>query len=125
MGLFFEPSPESACPLEGRLVVVDPKEQKKTVARLSVVRTHQGRMIMRCPLVKAEQDGSLSIQDLAKVIMFWLRLGLAEKRLVPSEAGGNVPYADDRPNAFHVFAVIIEQELDERGPDDLPATAAR
>ena len=34
------------------------------------------------------------------------RLGLAEKRLVPFEADGNVTYADDRPRAFHRSAAV-------------------
>ena len=56
---------------------------------------------MRAPLVEAEQDGSIRIQDLTKVVMGRRRLGLAEERLVPFEAAGNVAYADDRPCAFH------------------------
>jgi hypothetical protein len=47
------------------------------------------------PLVKPEQDGSIPIQDLTKVIMARSRLGLPEERLVPFEAGRNVAYADD------------------------------
>ena len=56
---------------------------------------------MRAPLVKAEQDGSVRIQDLTEVAMARRRLGLAEELLVPFEAGRDVAYADDRPNAFH------------------------
>src|ERR1700757_3370364 len=58
-------------------------------------------MFVRAPLVEAEQNGSIRIQDLTKVVMAWRRLGLAKKRLVPLKAAGNVPYADDRPRAFH------------------------
>jgi hypothetical protein len=32
-------------------------------------------MLVRAPLVKAEQDGSIRIQDLTEVIMVWRRLG--------------------------------------------------
>src|ERR1700758_3137846 len=53
------------------------------------------------PLVQAEQDGSIRIQDLTKVIMAWSRFGLTEKRLVPLKAAGNVPHADNRPRTFH------------------------
>jgi hypothetical protein len=101
VGLFFEPGDESACLLQGHLVVVDAKEQEETVTRRPLVRTHQGWMLVRAPLVEAEQDGSIGIQDLTKVIMARRRLGLAEKRLVPLKAAGNVPYANDRPCAFH------------------------
>ncbi len=58
-------------------------------------------MVVRAPLVEAKQDGSIGIQDLTKVVMSRSRLGLAEERLVPFEAAGNVSYADDRPCAFH------------------------
>src|SRR5205823_563316 len=55
------------------------------------------RMLVRAPPVEAKQDGSIRIQDLTKVVMARRRLGLAEERLVPFEAVGNVAYADDRP----------------------------
>src|SRR5262245_2540832 len=58
-------------------------------------------MPMRAPLVEAEQHGSIRIHDLTEVVMLRSRLGLAEEDLVPIEAAGNVPYADDRPCAFH------------------------
>jgi hypothetical protein len=58
-------------------------------------------MPVRAPLVEAEQNGSICIQDLAKVVMARTRLGLAEERLVPFEAAGNIPYTDDCPSAFH------------------------
>src|SRR5206468_4458295 len=62
-------------------------------------------MPVRAPLVEANQDGSVCIQDLTKVVMARRRLGLAEERLVPFEAAGNVAYANDRPYAFHrIFA---------------------
>ena len=34
------------------------------------------------------------------------RLGLAEERLVPFEATGNVADADDRPRAFHRSSAV-------------------
>ena len=61
---------------------------------------------MRAPLVEAEQDGSICIQDLTKVVMARRRLGLAEERLVPFEAAGNIAYTDDRPCAFHRISVV-------------------
>ena len=61
---------------------------------------------MRAPLVEAEQDGSIRIHDLTKVVMPRRRLRLAEERLIPFEAASNVANADDRPGAFHsIYAV--------------------
>jgi hypothetical protein len=63
---------------------------------------------VRAPLVEAEQDRSVCIHDLTKVVMARSRLGLAEKGLVPFEAPGNIAYADDRPCAFHrIFTVRV------------------
>ena len=56
---------------------------------------------MRTPLVEAEQEGSIRIQDLTKVVVARRRLGLPKERLVPFEAARDVAYADDRPCAFH------------------------
>ena len=61
---------------------------------------------MRAPSVEAEQYGSIRIQDLTKVVMARRRLALAEKRLVPFEATGNVADADDRPCAFHRISAV-------------------
>src|SRR5260370_12762537 len=63
-------------------------------------------MLVRTPLVEAEQDGSIRIQDLTKVVMHRRRLGLAEERLVPFEAAGNVSDPDDRPCAFHRVSAV-------------------
>ena len=62
---------------------------------------------MRAPLVEAQQDCSIRIYDLAPVVVARSRLGLAEERLVPFEASGNVAYADDRPYAFHLEILDI------------------
>src|SRR6516162_1569260 len=63
-------------------------------------------MLLRAPLVQAKQDGSIRIHYLTKVVMARRCLGLAEERVVPSEAAGNVVYADDRPCAFHRISVV-------------------
>jgi hypothetical protein len=60
----------------------------------------------RAPPVEAEQDGSIRIQDLTKVVMARRRLGLAKERLVPFEAARNVAYADDCPCAFHRISAV-------------------
>jgi len=62
---------------------------------------------VRAPLVEAEQDGSIRIQDLTKVVMARRRPGLAEERLVPFKATGNVADADDRPRAFHAVPLSV------------------
>ena len=66
---------------------------------------------MRAPLVEAEQDGSVGIQDLTKVVMGRRRLGLAKERLVPFAAARNVPYADDRPCPFHGVCMLHRHRL--------------
>ena len=106
MGFLFEPGDESACSFQCHVEIVDAEEQEEAVARRRLVRAHQGGMLVRAPLVEAEQDGSIRIQDLTKVVMDRRRLGLAEERLVPFEATGNVADADDRPRAFHGNSVI-------------------
>jgi hypothetical protein len=63
-------------------------------------------MLVRAPLVQAEQDGSIRIQDLTKVVMARRRLGLAKERLVPFEATWDVAYANDRPCAFHRISAV-------------------
>ena len=61
---------------------------------------------MRAPLVQAQQNGSIGIDDLTKIVMARRRLWLAKERLVPFEAGRNVAYTDDRPGAFHRISVV-------------------
>src|SRR5437899_12746576 len=81
-------------------------------------------MLVRAPLVEAEQDGSIRIQDLTKVVMARRHLGLAKERLVPFEAARNVAYADDRPCAFHrIFRCRPNARLQPRRLI-IPATAA-
>src|SRR5437667_12436832 len=63
-------------------------------------------MLVRAPLVEAKQDSSIRIQDLTKVLMSRRRLGLAEERLVPFEAAGNVAYTNDGPRAFHCISSV-------------------
>jgi len=72
-------------------------------------------MLVRAPPVEAEQHGSIRIQDLTKVVMARSRLGLAEERLVPVEAAGNVAYADDRPGAFHRISAVGLTRIEQMG----------
>jgi catechol 2,3-dioxygenase-like lactoylglutathione lyase family enzyme len=99
--LLFEPGDERTCPLQYHVEIVDAEEQEEPVARSRLARTHQRGMVVRAPPVEAEQDGSIRIQNLTKVIMFWSRLELAEERLVPFETAGDIAYANDRPCTFH------------------------
>jgi len=61
---------------------------------------------VRAPLVEAEQDSSIRIEDLTKVGMGWRRLRLAQQRLVPFEASRHIAYANDRPGAFHDISPV-------------------
>jgi hypothetical protein len=99
--LLFEPGDESACPFQGHIEIIDAKEQEEPVARCRLVPAHQRRMLVRAPLVEAEQDSSVRIEDLAEIGMVRSCLGLAEERLVPFEATRHIADADDRPEAFH------------------------
>ena len=101
MRLLFEPGDESARPFQRRIEIVHAEEQEQPVARRRLVAARQRRMLVRAPLVKAEQDSSVRIEDLTKVGMVRSCLGLAEERLVPFEATRHIVYADDRPRAFH------------------------
>jgi hypothetical protein len=77
--LLFEPDDKRACPFQGHIEIVDAEEQEKPVARCRAVRARQRRMLVRAPLVEAEQDSSIRIEELAKVGMARLCLGLAEE----------------------------------------------
>src|SRR5258708_33309369 len=72
--LLFESGDESACPFQRHFEIVDPEEQQEPVARCGPLRAHQRRMLVLAPLVKAEQDSSIRIEDLTKFGM--LRSGL-------------------------------------------------
>src|SRR5262245_9584749 len=93
--LLFEAGDERARPVKCPVEIVDAEEQEEPVARRPLVRTHQRGMLVCAPLVEAEQDGSIRIPDLTKVVMFWSSLGLPKERLVPLEASGDVAYAND------------------------------
>src|SRR5437016_5921481 len=77
--LLFEPGDERACPFKGHIEIVDAEKQEEPVARCPIVRARQRRMLVRAPLVEAEQDSSIRIEDLTKVVMGGSCLGLAEE----------------------------------------------
>jgi len=58
-------------------------------------------MLVRAPLVEAEQHGSIRIEKLTKVGMARGRRRLAEQRLVPLETPRHIAHPDNRPRAFH------------------------
>src|SRR5215831_4375760 len=101
MRLLLEPRRESACPPQCHVEIVDAEEQEEPVTRWSLFGTHQGGMLVRTPLVEAEQYRSIRIENLTKVVVTRRRFGLAEERLVPPEARRDIAYANDRPCTFH------------------------
>src|SRR5450755_5074433 len=58
-------------------------------------------MLVRAPLMEAQQHGSIRVADLTPMVMTRSRFGLPKERLVPSEAERNVSDADDCPCALH------------------------
>jgi hypothetical protein len=56
--------------------------------------------------MKTEQDSSIRVEDLPEVVMGGSRLRLAEERLVPLQATGNVADANDRPRSFHRSSAV-------------------
>jgi hypothetical protein len=61
---------------------------------------------MRAPLMETQQDGSIRITDLTKVVMARSRFRLSKERLVLFEADRNVSDADDRPCALHCVSAV-------------------
>jgi hypothetical protein len=78
VGLYFEPSAESACSLQRHVEIIDTEEQEEAVARLPVIGTHQRGMLMGTPLVKTEQDRSVRVEELTEVVMRGSRLRQAK-----------------------------------------------
>ena len=66
---------------------------------------------MCAPLVEAQQDRSIRIEDLTPVVMARRRLRLTEKRLVPLKAFWNVTYANDRPRPFHELRLATRGQM--------------
>jgi hypothetical protein len=74
-----EPRHERACSLQRQVEVVDTKEQEEPVARCRVIGTRQRGMVVGAPLVETEQDGSVRVEELAKVGVVGRRLRLPEE----------------------------------------------
>ena len=69
MWLFFELADERTRSLQGDVKVVDAEEQKEAVAGLGEVGTCQGRVLVSTPLVETEQNSSIRVDDLPKVVV--------------------------------------------------------
>jgi len=76
--LLSEPGDESACSLECHLEIVDAEKQEEAVARRRGIGASEGGMLMGTPLVKAEQDRSIRVEDLTEVVMGGSRLRPAQ-----------------------------------------------
>lgn len=57
------------CPWQCHVEIIDTEKQEEAVARLRVIGARQGGMIMGTPLVKAEQDRSIRVEDSTEVVM--------------------------------------------------------
>src|SRR5258707_14135876 len=77
------------------------EELEYSVSSEPLVRAHQGRMLVRGPLMETEQSGYIRVADLTQVVMSRSRFGLPKERLVPFEAVWNISDADDCPCALH------------------------
>src|SRR3954454_8502551 len=67
-------------------------------------------MLVGTPLVKAEQDRSIRVEDLPEVVMGGSRLRQAQQRLVPLEAARHIANANDGPRASHGVPPAAEPE---------------
>src|SRR5580692_3895936 len=110
--LLFEPSDERTCPLNRQVEIIDTEEQQEPVAGCPVIGAHQGGMLVGAPRVEAEQNSSIRIEDLRKVIMGRNGSRLAEQRLIPFEAPLHAADPYDRPRALHRVPLRINSCLD-------------
>ena len=103
MGFLFQFIGKGARPQQRLIEVIDTKEQEESIARVVMIGTAQWRVLVGSPLVQAEQDRSIGVQDGPEVIMRGFRFRLTEQRLIPLAAASNVSHTDDCPRAFHRF----------------------
>jgi hypothetical protein len=78
VALLSEPANKSACALQNHAKIINSEKQQDPVAGCCMIGAHQGGMFMGAPLVEAEQDSSIRIDDLPEVIMGGERLLLTE-----------------------------------------------
>jgi hypothetical protein len=79
MRLLFEPRDELTGPLQSQVEIIDAKEQEEPVSWGRAVRAHQGGVPVSAPFVETQQDGSVRVEELAKVVVGGRRLRLAEE----------------------------------------------
>ena len=82
-------------------------------------------MLVRAPLVKTQQHGSIRVVDLTPVVMARRRFGLPKEGLVPFEAAWNVSDANDRPYAFHYVSGVALTDFEQRRLDRLIREASK
>jgi|SRR5215469_13566144 len=116
MGLLFQARDESTGPRQRSVVVVHTEKQKEAITGFPMIGTHQGGMLVGAPLVKAEQDRAIRIENLAEVLVSRACPRLAEERLVPLEALSYIANSYDRPRALHLrfFFGYFSGKLKER-----------
>ena len=66
---------------------------------------------MSSPLVKAEQNSSIRIDDLPEVVMRRRCLRQTEQRLVPVAARRHISHRYDRPGTPHVLLKLPSNEF--------------
>jgi hypothetical protein len=69
---------------------------------------------MGTPLVEAEQDRSIQVEDLAEGMITKSRRPQTKEALVPLETGGHTGDANGRP-ALHTFLLRPNAEVERRG----------
>src|SRR5208282_276062 len=76
-------------------------------------------MLVGAPLVEAQQDSSIGIEDLREVVMGRKASRLPEQRLIPFETTRHVAYPYDRPRALHRVPlcglILVCADLDTTG----------
>src|SRR6516164_5903446 len=72
-------------------------------------------MLVGAPLVEAEQDRSVCIEDLCKVVMGRNGRRLTEQRLIPLEAAWHIGCPNDGPRALH-WLPLCGPTLVQTGP---------
>ena len=73
---------EGARPEKCLVEIIHAKEQEQPVARLRAIGTRQRRMFVAAPLVKAQQNGSVVVDQLTEVVVRRRFLAQSEQRLV-------------------------------------------
>jgi len=69
MRLLFQSAGHRLRPLKRKFEIIDTEEQQQPVARRPMIRGQQGGMLVGSPFVEAEQDGSVGVEDLPKIVM--------------------------------------------------------